>query len=102
MNLQDQCNYIYDNYNRYNEEIVDVTTAHTCFDILHWMEGKEQFNNVVYSAGKEQKGKNYGELIGEKGEKELVERLFKDKRIRHRRKTLERCVKNLVKDMYVE
>lgn len=66
------------------------------------MSSKEEFNNVVYAAYEEQKGKNYGELIGEKGKKELVERLFKDKRIRHRRKTLERCVENLIKDMYVE
>ena len=102
MNLQDQCNYIYDYYNRYQEDIVDVTTAHTCFDILNWMDRKEEFNNVIYAGGREWSGKNYGELIGEKGKKELIERLFKDKRIRHRRKTLERCVENLVKDMYIE
>ena len=66
------------------------------------MSQKDEFNNVIYAAGIEQGGKNYGELIGEKGKKELVERLFKDKRIRHKRKTLERCVENLMKDMYVE
>ena len=102
MSLQDQCNYIYDYYNRYSEDIVDVITAHTCFDILNWMSQKDEFNNVIYAAGIKQDGKNYGELIGEKGKKELVERLFKDRRIKHRRKTLERCVGNLMKDMYVK
>ena len=102
MNLQDQCNYIFDYYNRFLGDAIDVTTARTCFDILKWMDKKEEFNNVIYAAGRKQSGKNYGELIGEDGKKKLVERLFKDKRIRHRRKTLERCVENLVKDMYVE
>lgn len=102
MNLQDQCNYIYDYYNRYKGDIVDVTIAHTCFEILNWMDKKEEFNNVVYAGGREQSGKNYGELIGESGKKELIERLVKDKRIRHRRKTLERCVEKLVNDMYIE
>ena len=66
------------------------------------MSRKEEFDNVVYAACEEQKGKNYGELIGEEGKKELVERLFADKRIKHRRKTLERCVDFLTKDMYVK
>lgn len=66
------------------------------------MEGREEFNNIVYAGSREQKGKNYGEFIGEKGKKELVEKLFKDKNIKHRRKTLARCVENLMRDMYIE
>lgn len=66
------------------------------------MSKKEEFDNVVYAAYEEQKGKNYGELIGEDGKKELMERLFADKRIKHRRKTLKRCVDFLTKDMYIE
>lgn len=67
------------------------------------MSRRKEYDNVVYAGYKEQKGKNYGELIGKEGQKELVEKLFKDKRrIKHRRKTLERCVGILVKDMYVQ
>lgn len=66
------------------------------------MNNKEEFNNVIYAANKQQKGKNYGEFIGEKGKEELIEKLFKDKRIRHKRKTLRRCVQILMKDMYIE
>ena len=65
------------------------------------MEDKEEFNNIIYAAGQKYEGINYEELIGEEGKKELIERLFKDKGIKHRRKTIQRCVANLVKDMYV-
>lgn len=102
VDLQAQCNYIYDCYSRYKGDNIDVTTAHTCFDILNWMSKEDQFNNVVYAAYEEKKGKNYADIIGQQGRKELVQKLFKDKSIRYRRKTLDRCLTLLLEDMYIE
>ncbi len=102
LQLQDQCIYIHKYYNRYKSDQVDMTTAKTCFDILHWMDNQEQFNNVVYAAGMQYNGKKYAEIIGNEERLELVEKLFKNKSIRHKRKTLDRCLKLLFEDMYIQ
>ena len=35
MDLEDQCRYIFDNYNMYNDGEIDYTIVKTCFDILN-------------------------------------------------------------------
>ena len=84
MNLEDECNYIWQHYGRYE---CDATTSQTCMEILHWMEVREE--------------QDYGKILGKKGKEELRERLFKDQEIRHRRKTLDRCLDLLLKDIYI-
>ena len=96
MDLEDQDVYIFDNYNRYNSEI-DYTIVKTCFDILNWMAGKAEFDNVVYAAGIEYEGESFQVDI-----EELVDELFKDRRIKHKKKTLRKSLEFLLKDMYVK
>lgn len=98
MKLEEECKYIWQNYGRYE---LDCVTCETCMEILHWMEEKEEFSNLIYAGACQLKGQNYGEKIGVKGKEKLRERLFKDQRIRHRRKTLDRCLTFLLKDIYI-
>lgn len=102
VNVQGQYNYIQDCYGRLRGENVDIVTINTCFDILNWMSKKDEFNNVVYAAYEEQKGQNYQKILGEEGRMALVEEINKDKSVKRRKTTLDRCLKCLLKDMYVE
>ena len=102
LELQDECMYIFDSYNRYKGDTVDMTTSQTCFDILHWMSERKEFDNVIYAAGVKCDGERYKEIIGEKEKEELIESLFKDKMIRHKKKTIGRCLELLLQDMYVD
>ena len=96
MKLEDQCRYIFDNYSRYDDGEIDYTIVKTCFDILNWMAGKVEFDSVVYTAGIEYEGESFQVDI-----EELVDELFKDRRIRHKKKTLRKSLEFLLKDMYV-
>ena len=97
MKLEDQCRYIFDNYNRYNDGEIDYTIAKTCFDILNWMAERVEFDNIIYAAGVEYEGESFQVDI-----EELVDKLFKDKYIKHKKKTLRKSLEFLLKDMYIK
>ena len=75
MNLQDECEYIWDNYNRFKDkDTVDATIGIACMQIINWMERKDEFNNVIYYGGvKDRKGIKLKGVLGEKGIKALKE-----------------------------
>ena len=78
MNLEQECLYIQRTYGRWES---DITTTGTCADILHWLEVKEQFSNLVYAGNCKYDGQNYGSKLNKKEKIELREKLFADQSI---------------------
>lgn len=92
LNVRDQLAYMKTNYGRYGK-LVDGTTVAACFDLFNWMNKQEQFDNVRFEPGR------FGSKFTNKQIDQLIERTVKDKTVRRKRDTLERCWKILQNDL---
>ena len=96
-----ECQQIADKYNRYNDNIVDHTTNSTCAALLYWMDCQEKFKDVIFRPG-ENKG-NLKQVWGQNVVKDIIDQSKKEsKRMRHKKKTIDRCWQLLLKDLRIE
>lgn len=88
-------------YDRFKSDVFDYTTCHTCAALLHWMEKRVEFDQVHFEPGK-----GCGNLE-EKWGKDRVEKLIQEsklesKRMRHKKYTIDRCWKLMLRDLWIE
>lgn len=89
-----------ESYNRYKGDVFDLTTLNTCACLLHWMDERKEFDNVIFQPGKGQG--NLKQLWGKRIREIIDESKQEYKSLRHRKGTLERCWELLLNDLRVE
>ena len=88
-------------YGRYGQGDPDYVTLNTCLDIIEWMCKEKDYDDVFLVVGK--KG-NFVQVRGRDGVEKLereIEELRKKRVVRHKRKTIERCLNMMVENMEV-